>query len=69
MGLYPPTRPEDEPTHGLRLTAAQIKGTTALLRPDAVGFAPALGLLLFNASPLVGNLRWAAAENLPGPLL
>lgn len=32
-----------------------------MLRPEAVGFAPALGLLLFNASPLVGNLRWLGA--------
>ena len=65
MGLYeqPPAGLTAEPprSFGSRrsLTAAQIRGTTALLRPEARGYAPALGLLLFNNMPFVSNLRWA----------
>lgn len=69
MGLYeqpPPggtadpvrVRPGDAPRS---LTAAQIRDTTRLLRPDAVRYSPALGLLLFNAMSFVSNIRWCEA--------
>ena len=70
MGLYeqPPAGLTAEPprSFGSRrsLTAAQIRGTTALLRPEARGYAPALGLLLFNNMPFVSNLRWATPATL-----
>ena len=48
------------------LTAAQIRGTTALLRPEARGSAPALGLLVFNNMPFVSTLRWATPAALGG---
>ena len=68
MGLYeqPPAGGTADPVRvfagdGPRsLTAAQIRGTTRLLRPEAVRYSPALGLLMFNAMPFVSNLRWSA---------
>jgi hypothetical protein len=66
MGLYeqPPPGGTADPVRvragdGPRsLTAAQIRDTTRLLRPEAVRYAPALGLLMFNAMPFVSNVRW-----------
>ena len=69
MGLYeqPPPGGTADPVRvragdaPRSLTAAQIRDTTRLLRPDAVRYSPALGLLLFNAMPFVSNLRWSEA--------
>lgn len=66
MGLYeqPPPGGTADPVRvragdaPRSLTAAQIRDTTRLLRPEAVRYAPALGLLLFNAMPFVSNMRW-----------
>lgn len=66
MGLYeqPPPGGTADPVRARAgdaprlLTAAQIRDTTRLLRPEAVRYAPALGLLMFNAMPFVSNIRW-----------